>query len=113
MSDILNCPYAVLASAGRFFGLPKAFSRVLFTGWKHLNNCIEHYDRASCNYYKRVTPGYTAGGLQVGGVDNCLPVSRLALYQWCAGTRGGLDVGPDRREAVGFDLVTRRCSVYS
>jgi hypothetical protein len=47
-----------------------------------------------------IISGYTAGYLQVGGVDNYLPMSRLALYQWYAGTRGGLDMSPDRREVV-------------
>jgi hypothetical protein len=34
----------------------------------------------------RVTPGYITGYLQVRDVDNYLPVSRLALYLWRAGT---------------------------
>jgi hypothetical protein len=34
MSDVLNCSYTVLAFAGCFFSLPKAFSRALFTALK-------------------------------------------------------------------------------
>jgi hypothetical protein len=58
-------------------------------------------------FHPDVTLGYTSGYLQVRGVDNCLPVSPLAVCECRAGTWV---------EEKGYRLevcLTRRYSVYS